>query len=200
MNARTFFYLCSESINSNMDKVRIKCPVCGAILEAVDDPSNAEKNVKCPNCQQRNKFKDFKRIVQAPVPVPSENDETQIASMRNDSVGYLLDRVTSRRYPLREGKQLVGRKPHKTPPKADIPIETTDQGMSREHLYIEVMAGRDGRHHIYVSNAKNQNPTEINGNKLADGDKVGIRHGDVLKLCDTQLIYVSTPVNDETEI
>ena len=136
----------------------------------------------------------------APAPVPSENDETQIGVMRKESVGYLLDRATYRRYPLREGKQLVGRKPHKNPPKADVPIETTDQGMSREHLYIEVMAGRDGRYHVYVSNAKNQNPTEINGIKLADGDKVGIRHGDVIKLCDTQLVYVGTPINDETEI
>lgn len=183
-----------------MNKIRIKCPVCGAILEAVDDPANAEKNVKCPNCLQRNRFKVFKRIVPAQAPIASEDDDTQIASMRKESAGYLLDRLTARRYPLKEGKQLVGRKPHKSPPRADIAIETTDQGMSREHLYIEVMAGRDGRYHVYVSNAKNQNPTEINGTRLADGDKVGIRHGDIIKLCDTQLIYVGTPVDDETEI
>lgn len=183
-----------------MEKIRIKCPVCGAVLEAMDDPANAEKYVKCPNCQQRNKFKDFKRIEPVSAPVPSEDDDTRIASMRRESMGYLLDKATYRRYPLREGKQLVGRKPHKTPPKADIPIETTDQGMSREHLFIEVMAGRDGRYHVYVSNAKNQNPTEINGTKLEDGDKVGIRHGDVLKLCDTLLVYMGTPINDETEI
>lgn len=183
-----------------MEKIRIKCPVCGAILEAIDDPANAEKNVKCPNCNQRSKFKDCKRIVPTPVPVSSENDDTQIGLKRDDSAGYLLDRATYRRYPLREGKQLVGRKPHKNPPKADIPIETADQGMSRAHLYIEVMSGRDGRYHVYVSNAKNQNPTEINGVKLADGDKVGIRHGDVIKMCDTQLVYVGTPINDETEI
>lgn len=195
-----FFYICSEPINTVMEKIRIKCPVCGAILEVLDDPANAEKNVKCPNCQQRNKYKDFKRIIPSPAPVVSENDETQIASMKKDLAGYLLDRLTGRRYPLREGKQLVGRKPHKSTPKADIPIETTDQGMSREHLFIEVMVGRDGRYHVYVSNAKNQNPTEINGNRLADGDKISIRHGDVIKLCDTQLIYLGTPVNDETEI
>ncbi len=184
-----------------METIRIKCPVCGAILEAVDNPANAEKSVKCPNCQQRNKFKDFKRILPTvSAPVASENDETQISCMRKESIGYLLDKATGRRYPLREGKQLVGRKPYKSPPKADIPIETTDQGMSREHLYIDVMAGRDGRFHVYASNAKNQNPTEINGIQLMDGDKVGIRHGDVIKLCDTKLVFVSTPVNDETEI
>ena len=184
-----------------METIRIKCPVCGAILEAVDNPANAEKNVKCPNCQRRNKFKDFKLIIPTvSVPLASENDETQISFMRKESIGYLMDKATGRRYPLREGRQLVGRKPHTSPPKADIPIETTDQGMSREHLYIDVMAGRDGRFHVYASNAKNQNPTEINGIQLIDGDKVGIRHGDVIKLCDTKLVFVSTPVNDETEI
>lgn len=181
-----------------MGTIRIKCPVCGAILEAKDDPSNAEKFVRCPNCQQRNKFKDFKRIIPAPAPIATENDETQISLKKKDSVGYLLDRVSGRSYPLKEGKQLVGRKTHKSASKADTPIETTDKGMSREHLFIEVMAGRDGRHHVYVSNAKNQNPTEINGVKLEDGDKIGIRHGDILKLCETQLVYIGTPIDDET--
>lgn len=183
-----------------MEKIRIKCPVCGAVLEALDDPANVGKNVRCPNCKQRNKFTDFKRIVPMAAPVPSEDDETQIAQKRNDSAGYLLDRATYRRYPLHEGKQIVGRKPHRSAPKADVPIETADQGMSREHLCLEVISGRDGRYHVYASNAKNQNPTEINGVKLADGDKVGIKHGDIIKLCDTQLVYVGTPVNDETEI
>ena len=181
-----------------MEKIRIKCPVCGAVLEVLDDPANAEKSVKCPNCQQRNKYKDFKRVLPAPVPIAPDQDETHIATKRNESPGYLLDKATGRVYPLREGEQLVGRKPHKTAPKADIPIETKDQGMSREHLYIEVVSGRDGRYHIYASNAKNQNPTEINGVHLVDGDQVGIRHGDVLKLCDTVLVYVGTVINDET--
>jgi len=183
-----------------MEKIRIKCPVCGAVLEALDDPANERKSVKCPNCQQRNKFVDFKRVVPISAPVPSESDDTQIGIMRNDSVGYLMDRMTYRRYPLREGRQIVGRKPHRSTPKADIPIETTDQGMSREHLCIEVMAGRDGHYHVYASNAKNHNPTIINGVKLGEGDKVGLRHGDVIKLSDTQLVFVGTPVNDETEI
>lgn len=180
-----------------MEKIRIKCPECGAVLEAMDDPANAEKNVKCPNCQQRNKFKDFKRLVAAS-PIPSADDETHISEKRKESAGYLMDRATSRRYLLREGNQLVGRKPHKSAPKADVPIETTDQGMSREHLFIDVMAGRDGRNHVYVSNAKNLNPTEINGVALPDGDKIAIRHGDIVKLCDTELVYVGTPINDET--
>ena len=159
-------------ISSLMETIRIKCPVCGAVLEVLDDPANAEKNVKCPNCQQRNKFNDFKRVLPAPVPVSPEQDETHIDVMREESAGYLLDRMTGRSYPLHKGKQLVGRNTHKSAPKADIPVETADLGMSREHLFIDVMSGRDGRYHIYVSNAKNQNPTQINGAPLAHSSAI----------------------------
>ena len=183
-----------------MDKIRIKCPVCGAVLEAVDDPSNVDKFVRCPNCHQRNKFNDFRRITPVPAPIPPEDDETRVEAIQKEPAGYLMDRVTYRRYPLREGKLLVGRKPHRTPPRADIAIETSDQGMSREHMFLEVMAGCDGHYHVYVSNAKNQNPTKINGTKLEDGDRIGLRHGDIIKLSETQLVYVGTLINDETEI
>ncbi len=179
-----------------MKTIRIKCPVCGTVLEVPDDPANAEKSVRCPNCRQRNPFKDFKSV--APRPLPPEEDETQTEKMRDDEAGYLWDRVTDRRYPLRKGKQLVGRRPHNKPPKADIAIETEDQGISREHLYIDVMAGRDGRFHVYVSNARNKNATEINGKKLKDGDILGLRHGDVIRMNETPLTYIGTPIDDKT--
>ena len=35
-----------------MNTIRIKCPVCGAILNAKDDPSNVKKSVTCPNCKE----------------------------------------------------------------------------------------------------------------------------------------------------
>lgn len=179
-------------------KIRIKCPVCGAILEVVDNPANYEKNVTCPNCKQKNKFKAFKRII--PAETPAGGDETQIEFHRDTTPGYLLDKTTGRRYALNVGRQLVGRKPQKTPPKADIPIETKDPGMSREHLYLDVMKGRDGHYHIYASNAKNLNPTYINDAILKDGDKVGIKHGDILRLCDTPLQYVGNVIDDETTL
>ena len=43
-----------------MNTIRIKCPVCGAILNAKDDPSNVKKSVTCPNCKERRKFTEFK--------------------------------------------------------------------------------------------------------------------------------------------
>ena len=84
-----------------MNTIRIKCPVCGAILNAKDDPSNVKKSVTCPNCKERRKFTEFKVIVPvAPAPVESGQepvaDETQVCVRRKpeSSPGYLLDKAT----------------------------------------------------------------------------------------------------------
>ena len=169
-----------------MEKIRIKCPSCGAILEALDNPANVGKIVICPSCKVKNKFEDYIRVVR-----PASNASTP-------SAGYLIDLTTQKTYPLYEGRILLGRMTYKTPPKANLPIATDDAGMSREHLYLDVVKSRDDRFHVYASNAKNQNPSSINGVPLADGDKIGLRHGDVLTLCNTRLRYVGTPVDDET--
>lgn len=183
-----------------MERIRLKCPVCSAVLEAKDDPANLGKNIICPNCKQKNKFESFKRIVPKQIPIAPEDDHTQLSVVPKSPVGYLLDKATGLRYPLKEGKQIIGRKPLKSVSKADIPISTADQGMSREHLCLQVITGQDGHYHVFASNAKNKNATEINGVKLENGDSIGIRHGDVIKLCDTRLVYIGTPVNDETEL
>ena len=71
-----------------MEKVRIKCPVCGVILEADDNPSNYEKNVTCPNCRTKNKFSAFKRVL--PVSSPVEDSSTVIRAVSTDTIGALL--------------------------------------------------------------------------------------------------------------
>lgn len=179
-----------------MEIIRIKCPQCSAILEAQDNPANYEKNVTCPNCKTKNRFKDFKRVI------PRENldDSTQIERLEKGTPGHLLDISSGREYPLNEGRNLVGRKPLNSPPKADIAIVTDDRFMSREHLLLDVIKGRDGRYHVYASNAKNQNETLINGALLESGDKVGLKHGDILKLGETSLKYIGFVLDDATEL
>lgn len=190
-----------------MNTIRIKCPVCGAILNAKDDPSNVRKSVTCPNCRERRKFTEFKVIVPVdPSPVDAGQepvaDETQVVLRRRpeSSPGYLLDKATGQCYPIPAGEHFIGRKTSKSPSKADIAIETTDRGMSRLHLKILCSLAQDGRYHVSVANAENKNPTLVNGERLVDGDVVGIRHGDVLTLCETRLEFVGNPVEDRTEL
>ena len=177
-----------------METIRIKCPQCSAILETQDNPAHYEKNVTCPNCKTKNRFKDFKRVA----PRVQEDDSTQIEALKQGTTGHLLDISNGREYPLNEGRNLVGRKPLNSPPKADIAIITNDRFMSREHLSLDVMKGRDGRYHVYASNAKNQNETLINGETLESGDKVGLKHGDILKLGETSLKYIGFVMDDAT--
>lgn len=177
-----------------MEKIRIKCPFCSAVLETMDNPDNYDKMIICPNCHKKNKFSDFKRVsFSQPSP---KDDKTQCKSATKESIGHLVDVSTLQKYPLRLGKNLIGRMTYQTPPKADVPILTSDMGVSREHLYIEVIEGRDGHFHSYAFNAKNKNATLINGNKLDDGDKIGLKHNDVITLCNTNLKYVCALVED----
>lgn len=188
-----------------MNTIRIKCPVCGAILNAKDDPSNIRKSVTCPNCKERRKFTEFKVVV---LSAPSTgaghetaSDETQVCVRgRESSPGYLLDKTTGKTYPLTPGDHIAGRKTSKSPSRADIAIETTDRGMSRQHMKLMCAIAQDGRYHVSVSNAENKNPTLVNGNPLLDGDVVGIRNGDILTLCETRLEYVCNEVEDRTEL
>lgn len=182
-----------------MEMIRIKCPVCGVVLEAVDSPANYEKSVTCPNCKVRNKFSDFKRVLPAPISLPDDTD-TVIRSFSDDIIGALLDPETGRRYPLNEGRNLIGRMTHNSPSKASIPISTGNRRMSRAHLYIDIIKGTDGRYHSYASNASNQNETTINGITLNNDDRLSLKNQDRLSLSGTELIYLGSRVNDETII
>ena len=92
-----------------MEKIHIKCPVCGAILEAFDDPANYSKNVTCPNCRHKGRFTSFIPPKKDAYPAEPIDDVTVVNQSRKGAVGYLLDKSTGIVYPLREGKQIVGR-------------------------------------------------------------------------------------------
>lgn len=200
-----------------MNIIQIQCPTCGAVLKVYDDPANINRSVKCPNCKERNQFTAFKRVAPAkevppappsggkkPEQEPVEVEKTQIKTKKKPNVdpGFFEDKATGMRYDIPDGSSTVGRKTTKTPSKADIPILTSDQFMSRVHMKVQAAIGKDGLYHVYVSNAENKNPTYINGKELKGDDVLGIRHGDNLQLGDTVLVYSSssTDQTDKTEL
>lgn len=181
-----------------MERVRIKCPVCGAILEADDNPENYGKNVTCPNCKARNKFMFFQRLSSAPT--TDEYSSTEIRGVFNDTIGALQDPLTGIKYPLKEGRNLIGRMTHNSPSTASIPISTDNRRMSRSHLFIDVIKGTDSRYHAYASNASNKNETRINGVILGDNDRISLKNQDNLYLSGTHLVYLGSTINDDTII
>ena len=102
-----------------MGMIKIKCPTCGAILSVADDPSNVRKSVKCPVCEEKHRFTEFKSVQNK----TEESDRTQLGinarqsdrtelpmQSRPVTFGYLLDETHNRKYTLCAGLNLIGRK------------------------------------------------------------------------------------------
>lgn len=177
-----------------MATIKIKCPVCGAVLTVMDDPANQGKSVRCPVCKEKSRFADFKTVaaveeMKTEINRPSSDDATLLSPMmRNLNTGYLSDERTKRIYPLKAGHNLVGRMPRDVDPVADVPIDTDDMGMSRRHFYIDVNVSPEGAVKHYAYRAENKNATYINGAELCPGDKIVLHDGDNIKTSDTTLI------------
>ena len=181
-----------------MGMIKIKCPTCGAILSVADDPSNVRKSVKCPVCEEKHRFTEFKSVQNK----AEESDRTQLGintkqsdrtelpmQSRPVTLGYLLDETHNRKYTLCAGLNLIGRKTYQTASVATIAIETDDLGFSRQHIYIEAIKGPDGVVRHYAYNANNKNETTINGHPLGAQDKVILHDSDTIRSSSTILVF-----------
>ena len=180
-----------------MNIIKIKCPNCGATFKSAG--TSPEQIIQCPVCKQAYPASAFKEVDEN-----RSHDETMLSFGRSGSSGQnpgsVVDEKTRKEYRLAIGKNLIGRMTYKAPPKATVPIETDDAGMSRSHLYIDVMKGRDGKLHSYASNAGNVNPTYINGNLLEADDQIALKNGDKISFSSTVLRFSEEEYDDKTII
>lgn len=165
------------------------------MLLGLETEPNPDKLLTCPNCKEKNRFRDYRLVETKAV-----SDDTDIITAVKDSIGRLVDTATGRAYQLHEGINLIGRMTYKSPPKADIPIVTEDMGLSRAHLYIQVMRGRDGHFHHYAYNASNVNPTFLNDALLEGGDKVGLKPRDIIRSSETSLRFEGGIIDDDSTL
>ena len=185
-----------------MTELRIKCPNCGKQFVVKGEKLSPGTQITCPSCNQKYPLSAYTALGDAPAP-GKVTDETQIGALRprpasDKKPGYLIDRATGREYQLKEGINLIGRMTYQSAPRATVPIETQDMGVSRSHLYIEVIAGCDDRLHTYAYNASNANPTYINDALLNPGDKIGLTDGSRIRTSETLLVFRDDTINDET--
>lgn len=195
------------------DILTIKCPWCSAVLSVKNQPGIEAKRLTCPVCKKTQPFTAFKLHTPGMKNMITE-DHTVYPGMKGDAlgpgilpaddprtstVGELVDVAKARHYPLKFGRNVVGRKADAS--MADIQIPTDGQmHMSREHLVIEVKnVPAKGIVH-YVSLFKERvNKTFVDNEELFFGDKIILSTGMVIKLPDVHLRF-EIPDDDATTL
>ena len=180
-----------------METMKIKCPNCGAILIVRRVQGMESKSVPCAVCKVTNPFVKFTKVKeQAYDPEDTElkkkkshKDDTDEEDTDFEKEALLYDVSTQKRYLLKEGLNLVGRKTYKKESVADVPVETLVKGFSRSHFYVEVMRyDTDLKLKLYL--AENKNETYVNSERIEKGEKIMLKEGDVVICCSLELKVV----------
>lgn len=177
----------------DMETMKIKCPNCGAVLIVRKTSDMNGKSVRCTVCRMSNPFSAFVEVGQQAEYDPEETEVKKRRASGDDEEAtdfehnvYLRDMATDRKYRLKEGCNLVGRKTYKTESLADVPIETDEKCFSRSHFYVEMAdLTRGCKPKMYL--AKGLNKTFVNSELLETGEKIILQHGDVIRCAKLEL-------------
>lgn len=198
------------------ETLKIKCPMCGAVLMVRKMPNMESKIVPCPVCKQKNKFTAFKPYTpkgeeehtnygygsqEDPTTYTNPNtDDTEIGKTPNYTLGQLQVVGSAQTFQLKIGKNLIGRKASQSHADFQIPLSPEKRRMSREHIAIEVQKVKGMGYIHTISLAKKEvNTTYVNDVRLEYGDKIVLKNKDLIKLPDASLLF-SIPDDDETQI
>ena len=121
-------------------------------------------------------------------------------SLPRNEVGWLVvhdENAPSQTFPLREGRQVIGRKNTGLP--CDLMIATQDPYMSRNHCVLEVKRGKSGGYDYLISDRKmthgtpenmSSNGTYVNAlaKPLQPNDVVYLNDGDTIQLGQTKAV------------
>ncbi len=178
--------------------LKIGCPVCGSILTVKNQSGIESRSVTCPVCKKRSPFVSFKRINDTeddePTQYPHMEDDKQEGE--NYTIGRLI--ADSVPYQLQPGKNIIGRKAEGSG--AHVQIPCTSKRMSREHLVIEIkkVPGKGSVHYVSLNKAQ-VNPTYIGSMQLEYGDKLILKHNDIIRLPDMEVRF-EIPDEEGTEL
>jgi predicted Zn finger-like uncharacterized protein len=167
----------------------ITCQSCNARLRVNEKALSPENPfINCVRCNASIK-------VDLPAePAPLAEDHTII--FEPAEVGWIVvhDEFTeTQTVPLKPGRQTVGR--HSPNKKSDVPLETQDRYMSRLHLVIEIVKGKDGRYKYWVSeHPECTNPTYIDTYPLKRGTTLELVDGVIMQLGKTKVVLKTSAV------
>ena len=177
-----------------METKRIKCPVCGVVLDVRNSHGEDVKFITCPQCKSQLKVTFAEKR-----PSASDNGETQYVGGHSEEETVYLgnhdDNVLSagclecngRYYELEFGENIVGRQASSS--NANIQIAVADLYMSRQHICINDRQMSPTKVQAVLSNYHNKNSTIVDGQLVADGDQIVLSEGNKIKLGETMLTY-----------
>lgn len=185
--------------------IKIKCPNCGAILNVKAVPGLNDKLVRCPICEEKHPFSNYKEVKSVSTEDETDyeshkansakvDDETEINTGEGEETvittcGYLLDIKTKKKYSLKNGVNYIGRSATSTPERVNVRIETSDMGFSRSHLCLEaVLHGGVRKYKVYNDACKN--PTFLNGEKIDKKDVLFLKENDIIKSSSVELQFL----------
>lgn len=182
-------------------KIKLKCPRCGANLSVKSQPGLESKNLTCPVCKESSAFSSYRVITPQNKPDGEHTiikEDFKNFSHTPEVVGELKILGSTQRIRLKKGQNIIGRKASNS--SADCQILTDNRRISREHLRIEVknVEGK-GLVHLLSLYKEQVNPTSINGENLVWGDSLVLRSGDVISLADLRLKF-EIPDDEKTEM
>lgn len=159
------------------------------LLRQLRESGKTKVRLKCPRC-------GTPIVLPLPEEVPAGTPETQLP----DELGQLISVDTGRTYPLRLGRNVVGKGSVSKP--ADVALEANDPHLSRQHCVVEVRIGPSGRVEYLLSdaNATGDGPMSLNGTFVNDRpqplqppDRIFLRDGDTIRLGATRLRLRALP-------
>lgn len=181
--------------------IKIRCPFCSSTLSVAPVPGIEKKSVTCPVCKRKSPFTDFKQFDTQEKPTsyegsgcttgktPEPSKPSAADNTGNNIIGQLCMLKGGATFPLKPGRNVIGRKADSS--KATIQIPAGDsKRISREHLVINVSPVAGQGYMYSVSLFKDHvNKTLVNGAELQPGEELPLKHGCRIDLPDMPLRF-----------
>jgi DNA-directed RNA polymerase subunit RPC12/RpoP len=171
--------------------MRIRCgnPACGSEFNVGNNTIEQVGNqVACPKCGAQNRVpkpppKGGHGISDAPNPIAQTNQVEYGWIVVHDEM------MPQRVYPLRNGKNVIGRNCDTTPTEVTLRIDTEDKYMSRKHCIIEVIEEKNRVDYV-LSDSMSINGTYRNGKteRLLTNDEIYLKDSDCIQIGRTKVI------------
>jgi uncharacterized protein YbaR (Trm112 family) len=176
-----------------MEKKRIKCPVCGSLLDISFKDDGGIKHISCPVCKSRLKINLGALASQQ----GNKQEEPQNADDESETIIRRAPRRAVFRivyngipFELKDGQNTIGRKAGSS--RASLQIPTGDMTTSRSHLMIEVNTDANGNKYATLVNHNNTNATMVNEVEINNGDVIKLSDGDQIRMGEETVVVFET--------